>query len=62
VAPDVVNRFEIPSASNRVYWDAAGGISARVGDHIAIEGTVHNTFSQAEGDVYGGFAGVGFPL
>jgi hypothetical protein len=62
VALDVVNRFESPCASNRAHGDVPGGISARLGDHIAIEGTVHTTFSRAEGDVYGGFAGVGLAL
>jgi phospholipase/lecithinase/hemolysin/uncharacterized protein YhjY with autotransporter beta-barrel domain len=61
-AASVVNRFEITSASNKAYGDVAGGISARLGDHIAIEGSVHTTFSRDEGNDYGGFAGVKFSL
>jgi len=58
----VVNRFEILSASDKAYGDVAGGISARLGSHIAIEATAHTTFSREEGKDYGGFAGVKFSL
>jgi outer membrane autotransporter protein len=61
-ATTVVNRFEITSASDKAYGDVAGGVSARIGDHIAIEGSVHTTFSRDEGNDYGGFAGVKFSL
>ena len=58
IAPTIINRFEIGSASKKVYGDVAGGISARLGQRISIEGTVHTTFSRNEGNDYGGFAGV----
>jgi outer membrane autotransporter protein len=61
-AATVVNRFEILSASDKAYGDVAGGISARLGTHIAIEATAHTTFSREEGKDYGGFAGVKFSL
>jgi phospholipase/lecithinase/hemolysin/uncharacterized protein YhjY with autotransporter beta-barrel domain len=61
-ADTVINRFEISSASDKAYGDVAGGISARIGEHVAIEGTVHTTFSRAEGNDYGGFAGVKLTL
>ena len=61
-AATVINRFEITSASDKAYGDVAGGISARIGERIAIEGTVHTTFSRDEGNDYGGFAGVKFSL
>ncbi|MBA2932483.1 autotransporter domain-containing protein [Sphingomonas sp. CGMCC 1.13654] len=61
-AATVINRFEISSASDKVYGDVAGGISARIGSRVALEGTVHTTFSRAEGNDYGGFAGVKFSL
>jgi phospholipase/lecithinase/hemolysin/uncharacterized protein YhjY with autotransporter beta-barrel domain len=62
VAPDVINRFEITSASDKVYGDVTGGISARLGERISIEGSVHTTFSRDEGNEYGGFVGARLTL
>ncbi len=58
IAPDIVNRFTIASASKKAFGDVAGGITAHLGERISIEGTVHTTFSRDEGNDYGGFAGV----
>lgn len=61
-AAGVVNRFQIVSASDRAYGDVSGGVSARIGSHLAIEATAHSSFSRPEGNDYGGFAGVKLSL
>ncbi len=58
VAPGIINSFEIASASRRAYGNLAGGLSARLGDRISLEGTVHSTFARHEGNEVGGFAGL----
>lgn len=62
VAPSIVNDFTVASASDKAYGDVAAGLSARLGNRIAIEGTIHTSFSRPDGNDYGGFAGVKFSL
>jgi outer membrane lipase/esterase len=61
-APAIVNRFEIGSGSDRVYGNVAGGVSARIGQRLSIDGAAHATISRQDGNDVGGFAGIRMAL
>lgn len=61
-APGIVNSFEIGSASNKAFGNLAGGLSARLGARLSLEGTVNATFARYDGNEVGGFAGLRLAL
>jgi len=61
-APGIINSFEIARSSRKAYGDLAGGLSARLGARLSLEGSVNATFARYDGNEVGGFAGLRLAL